>query len=333
MITADHGHGEHDVTFTGIGVPPTVTTTGLPAATQSAPYATTLTASGGTASYRWSLTSGALPYRLSLDAATGTITGTPVAAGTYSFVVKAVGSGGFSGSATLAITVVRTPETLNSATVGMASTPDGNGYWITDTVGEVRTDGDAGFYGSMAGRQLNVPIAHIIATADAHGYWLVASDGAPCLRDAPFYGSMAGYPLNKPIVDIAPTPNGRGYWLVASDGGIFAFGDAIFRGSMGGTPLNEPVVGMAPNPVTGGYWLVASDGGIFGFDRVVLRIDRFPLTQQTGERHGRRSWWSRLLVGCLRRRASSPSAVPVFHGSTGGTRACRLRWSAWPPML
>ncbi|MGA8724365.1 MAG: choice-of-anchor D domain-containing protein [Acidimicrobiales bacterium] len=267
VITADDGHGEHDVTFTGIGVPPTVKTTGLPAATQSVPYATTLTASGGTAPYRWSLTSGALPYGLSLDAATGTITGTPVAAGAYSFVVKTVGSGGFSGSAKLAITVLGTPETLNSATVGMASTPDGNGYWITDTAGEVRTDGDAGFYGSMAGRPLNAPIAHIVATADAHGYWLVASDGGTfAFGDAPFYGSMAGYPLNKPIVDIAPTPDGRGYWLVASDGGIFAFGDAIFRGSMGGTPLNKPVVGMAPNPVTGGYWLVASDGGIFGFD-------------------------------------------------------------------
>ena len=150
---------------------------------------------------------------------------------------------------------------------GMASMPDGSGYWLVDSTGAVHPHGAAVSYGSMAGRPLNAPISHIVSTADGHGYWLVASDGGTfAFGDAGYYGSMGGKHLNAPVVDIAPTADGHGYWLVASDGGIFAFGDAGFYGSMGGLPLNQPVVGMTADPATGGYWEVATDGGIFAFD-------------------------------------------------------------------
>ena len=116
---------------------------------------------------------------------------------------------------------------LVAPVVGMASTPDGTGYWLTDSGGGVSAHGSAVNYGSMAGHQLNEPIAHIVSTPDGGGYWLVASDGGIfSFGDAAFHGSMGGTHLNAPVVDIAPTPDGGGYWLVASDGGIFSFGDA-----------------------------------------------------------------------------------------------------------
>jgi len=150
--------------------------------------------------------------------------------------------------------------------VGMTATPDGMGYWLTDTNGDVSPYGDAQSYGSMSGTPLNAPISHIVSTPDGKGYWLVAADGGIfAFGDAQFYGSMGGKPLNAPVVDLAATPDGKGYWLVAADGGIFAFGDAQFYGSMGGSRLNQPVVGIASDSATGGYWLVASDGGIFAF--------------------------------------------------------------------
>jgi hypothetical protein len=149
---------------------------------------------------------------------------------------------------------------------GMASTPDGGGYWIADAHGGVETRGDAVNFGSMAGVALDAPITHIVSTPDGLGYWLVAADGGTfSFGDALFYGSMGGQHLNAPVVALAPTPDGAGYWLVASDGGIFSFGDAQFYGSMGGRHLNQPVVGMAVDHATGGYWEVASDGGIFSF--------------------------------------------------------------------
>jgi hypothetical protein len=150
--------------------------------------------------------------------------------------------------------------------VGMASTPNGDGYWLADSTGAVYPHGQAGNFGSMAGQALNAPISHIVATPDGLGYWLVAADGGTfAFGDAHFYGSMGGQHLNAPVVDVAPTSDGGGYWLVASDGGIFAFGDAVFRGSMGGQHLNEPVVGIGADSATGGYWEVATDGGIFSF--------------------------------------------------------------------
>jgi phosphate transport system substrate-binding protein len=155
---------------------------------------------------------------------------------------------------------------LPTPVVGMASLPDGTGYWLTNAAGAVSAHGFAGDYGSLVGHQLNAPISGIASTADGKGYWLVASDGGVfAFGDAVFYGSMGGRHLNAAVVGVARTQGGLGYMLVASDGGIFAFGDAHFLGSMGGHPLNRPVVGLSVDSGTGGYWEVAADGGIFSF--------------------------------------------------------------------
>jgi len=155
---------------------------------------------------------------------------------------------------------------VNAPPVGMAGTPDGNGYWEVASDGGIFSFGDAGFHGSMGGKALNAPMVGMAATPDGAGYWEVAADGGIfAYGDAGFHGSMGGQHLNAPVVGMAATPDGAGYWEVAADGGIFAFGDAGFHGSMGGQPLNAPIVGMAATPDGGGYWEVAADGGIFSF--------------------------------------------------------------------
>ncbi len=155
---------------------------------------------------------------------------------------------------------------LNAPAVGIASMPNGQGYWLTAADGGVFAFGTAPFYGSMGGTHLAAPIVGIASTPDGLGYWLVAADGGLfAFGDAGFYGSMGGHSLARKVVGIAATPDGHGYWEVAADGGLFAFGDAGFYGSMGGHPLAKPVVGMAPTRDGRGYWEVASDGGIFAF--------------------------------------------------------------------
>ncbi len=155
---------------------------------------------------------------------------------------------------------------LNQPIVGMATTPDGGGYWMTAGDGGVFSFGDAPFYGSTGNIRLNKPVVGMAATPDGKGYWFVASDGGIfTYGDAGFYGSTGNVRLNQPIVGMATTPDGKGYWLVASDGGIFSFGDAPFFGSTGNIRLNKPVVGMAATPDGKGYWFVASDGGIFSY--------------------------------------------------------------------
>src|SRR6185437_3266362 len=158
------------------------------------------------------------------------------------------------------------PAQINQPMVGMASTPDGNGYWLVAADGGVFTFGDAGFFGSAGNIALNQPIVGMASPPDGNGYWLVAADGGVfTFGDAGFFGSAGNIALNQPIVGMASTPDGMGYWLVAADGGVFTFGDAGFFGSAGDIALNQPIVGMASTPDGMGYWLVAADGGVFTF--------------------------------------------------------------------
>jgi hypothetical protein len=153
---------------------------------------------------------------------------------------------------------------LAAPIVGIASTPDGHGYWEVAADGGIFSYGDASFYGSMGGKPLDRPIVGIASTPDGHGYWEVASDGGIfSFGDATFRGSTGGIALARPVVGMSATADGRGYWLVASDGGIFAYGDAAFHGSTGGDALVAPVVGMSSSKA--GYWLTAADGGVFNF--------------------------------------------------------------------
>ena len=72
--------------------PPTVTTTSLPGGTVSTAYSATVSASGGTAPYSWSISAGALPVGLSLGISNGIISGTPTTAGSFSFSAQVTDS-------------------------------------------------------------------------------------------------------------------------------------------------------------------------------------------------------------------------------------------------
>jgi hypothetical protein len=85
----EQGNITGSTTLTVQAAPLAITTTALPNGTVNVAYpATTLTASGGTTPYTWSITSGSLPPGLSLNTGTGAIAGTPTAAGTYSFTAQ-----------------------------------------------------------------------------------------------------------------------------------------------------------------------------------------------------------------------------------------------------
>lgn len=85
------GGNGNDVTLTVVPAAPpapSITTTSpLPGTTAGTAYSTTIAGGGGTPPYTWSVTSGALPGGLTLDPATGALTGTPTAAGTFNFTV------------------------------------------------------------------------------------------------------------------------------------------------------------------------------------------------------------------------------------------------------
>jgi 6-phosphogluconolactonase (cycloisomerase 2 family) len=88
--------------------PPTLTSSATLHGTASSGFSSKLTAGGGNAPYTWTVSSGSLPAGLTLNAATGAITGTPTTAGTSSFTVRITDQSlptAQTGTATISITV------------------------------------------------------------------------------------------------------------------------------------------------------------------------------------------------------------------------------------
>ena len=84
--------------------------TPLPPGTECATYsASVFSVEGGTAPFTWSVTAGTLPPGLAMDPATGAITGTPTAAGTFNFTVQVADSSQPALTATQPQTITITP--------------------------------------------------------------------------------------------------------------------------------------------------------------------------------------------------------------------------------
>lgn len=106
-----------------------VSTSSLPTGSVTSLYSATLSSSGGVPAVTWSVSVGSLPAGLSLNAATGAITGTPTGpSGTANFTVQATDSGTPQQSATAQLSIIITPALAVTTTSPMASGTVGTAY-------------------------------------------------------------------------------------------------------------------------------------------------------------------------------------------------------------
>ena len=116
------GKAEHYFTISeNTAAAPTITTSSLPDGKVGEAYSQTLTADG-TTPITWNIIGGTLPESLTLNETTGKISGTPTAAGTASFTVKAENSAG-SDTKELSITITKAAP----AEFTISVKTDGNG--------------------------------------------------------------------------------------------------------------------------------------------------------------------------------------------------------------
>ncbi|HKY72981.1 MAG TPA: Ig domain-containing protein [Nitrospira sp.] len=107
----------------------TITTSSLPEGAVNQPYSASLTGSGGTPPYTWSVAP-ALPANLSLDAANGTITGTPTAQGTttHTFSLRDTSVPAQTVQQTLNLTITPPAAALTITTTSLPNGTVGEAY-------------------------------------------------------------------------------------------------------------------------------------------------------------------------------------------------------------
>jgi hypothetical protein len=187
--------------------------------------------------------------------------GGPVTAGTYEFATSTCKSHKALSTPFRVTTSVPAPE-KTSTYVDIVATADGQGYWVVQADGGVRSYGDAEPLTSLpaGATSASSPIVAMARTYDGHGAWLVNSHGHVYdLGDARSYGSLSpAKAAQAPITSMASAPNGRGYWLLAADGHVFGFGDAPVQGMP--NSYSAPYDAIAARPA-GGYIVTGADDG------------------------------------------------------------------------
>lgn len=116
VTDASAQHATETITMVVNPSPVAVTTSVLPSASVGAAYAQTLTATGGTTPYTWSVISGTLPTGLTLTS-TGVLSGTPTTAGSSTVTVQVADATGQKATANLTLTVVASSLSITTATL------------------------------------------------------------------------------------------------------------------------------------------------------------------------------------------------------------------------
>jgi hypothetical protein len=140
-----------------VAAAPLTTSSTLADGTYGTPYSATLSASGGTPPYSWSVISGSLPTGLSLDPGSGTISGTPTAAGSSTFTVQITDSSSPQQTATQQLTLTIDPAPLTAVVAGSQTYGGVPSFAVTGYTGLVNGDTSAVVSGTLSGCSTSVP--------------------------------------------------------------------------------------------------------------------------------------------------------------------------------
>lgn len=261
----------------------TFTTTTLSAADNSFAYNHSVSALGGSGTFTYMVTSGALPAGLSLNGATGAITGTPTGTGTSNFTITALD--GLGGQASGALSIAVNPPLAVTTTSLPAWTANKAGYSAAATA----TGGSGGFTWSSTGvppTGLAFSAAGVLSgTPTAAGSFSFTAKATDSL------GNLASNTVSvqiNPAISVTTTSisnwtqNSSGYSQpLAATGGTGALGWAVTAGALPTGMALSPtgVVSGTPVSAPGAYTFTATATdtvGATGSNTVHITINAIP---------------------------------------------------------
>lgn len=143
---------------------PTLTFTAPVSGQVGVAYSTTFAVTGGTAPLVWSITAGSLPAGLSLNTATGVLSGTPTTVGSSSFTVSVVDA--YNNTASKAVTlVIASGPLIIAKTANVASAAPGSVVQYTVTV---TNSGTSTWSGATFSDPLNAVLDDSVYNANAN---------------------------------------------------------------------------------------------------------------------------------------------------------------------
>jgi sugar lactone lactonase YvrE len=212
----------------------TLSPTSLTAGTVGRSYYQTLTASGGTSPYTYSVTSGALPDGMSL-ASGGVLYGTPTAGGSFGFTIQAKDAKGFTGSRAYTLTINAPTITLSPASLTAGTV--GRSYYQTLTASGGTTPYTYSVTSGSLPAGLTLTTAGVLSgTPKAGGSFGVTIQA----KDAKGFTGSQAYRLviNAPTIALSPTSLsagtvGRSYrQTLTASGGTSPYNYSVTRGAL-----------------------------------------------------------------------------------------------------
>jgi len=230
----------------------------LPAGTAGIAYSLAMQATGGTQPYRWSIVSGALPGGLTLGS-DGTISGTPAAAGTFSFTAEVTDAASWGATAVVALTIhpALTITTSSQLPAGVA----GAAY----SARLAAAGGTPSYAWSLAGGSLPAGLA-LDAQGGISGTPLLAGSSSfrAQVRDAAASTASGAFSLAVgaapplSVTTVSPLPAGlvgRAYELTfATSGGVAPFLWSLTRGALPSGLTLSPGGMISGTPATAGIY-------------------------------------------------------------------------------
>lgn len=173
-----------------------IATSSLPSGTAGTPYSASLSASGGATPYTWLIASGTFPAGLILNSSTGQVSGTPSAAGDFSFKIQVKDSSSLAKTASTTLSITVSSSSIGSfqiTTTSLSDAQQGAVYSATLTA----SDGTTPYVWSITsgslptGLSLNTAAGQISGTPTQEGTFAIKVQ----VRDSSSPAKSASKPL------------------------------------------------------------------------------------------------------------------------------------------